>query len=243
MDQSMRRKLAKAQGEAASGRAAGSTRVERGSISAEQIVAGALELAEEIGIDSLTMPKLAARLGIGVTSIYWYFRSKEELIEALTVEAARTFHALMTPPREVDWRTALFELFSRLRNAMRANPVYCDLLFMRGHRLSDDALMHTWPSTEALIAKLAAAGFSPHEALQNVVTLSLYTRGAVVLERQMQQVGLPADMPTPAPSQFALLSKALETQTMRGISDGAYVEQLEALLDGMALRLKEKQTA
>jgi AcrR family transcriptional regulator len=216
------------------------TRAERGSISAGQIIAGALALAEEIGIDSLSMPKLAGRLGIGVTSIYWYFRSKDELIEALTVEAARTFHQLMHPPDDCDWQTWLFYMFMRLRDAMRDNRVYCDLLFMRGNRASDAALIHTWPGGEEILAKMVAAGFTPHEALQNIVILSLFTRGAVVLERQMHQAGLSPDMPTPVPPQFPLFSEALKTQNMRGVSDAAHAAHLRLQIDGMALRLREK---
>jgi AcrR family transcriptional regulator len=215
-------------------------RAERGSISAEQIVAGALELAEEAGLDALTMPKLARRLGIGVTSIYWYFRSKDELIEALQVEAARAFHAMMRPSDDPDWPSWLYGMFLRLRQAMRANRVYCDLLFMRGARASATALQHTWPGAEAIIGKMAAAGFTPHEALQNLVMLSLYTRGCVVLERQIEQSGLAVDDPTPVPAEFVLLSEALTTQNTRGVSDAAYEAQLRLLIEGMALRLRAK---
>jgi AcrR family transcriptional regulator len=227
----------------ASARAGRAERVERGSISAEQIIAGALQLAEEIGIEALSMPKLASQLGIGVTSIYWYFRSKNELMEALTVEAARTFHGLIKPPDDADWEEWLFALFLRLRNAMRANPVYCDLLFMRGHRASEGALMHTWPGAEATAGRMVAAGFTPHEAVQNMVMLSLYTRGSVVLERQMQRVGISPDDSTPVPPQFPLLSEGLKRQNMRGISEDAHAAQLRLLIDGMALRLRAKQQA
>lgn len=48
----------------------------RGSITAEDIIAGAFELAEEIGISGLSMPLLAKHLDVGVTSIYWYFRKR-----------------------------------------------------------------------------------------------------------------------------------------------------------------------
>jgi AcrR family transcriptional regulator len=218
-------------------------RAERGSINAEQIIAGALALAEEVGIDGLTMPKLARRLGIGVTSIYWYFRSKDELIEALQVEAARAFHATMRPPDDPDWPSWLYGMFLRLRQAMRANRVYCDLLFMRGARASTTALEHTWPGAEAVVGKMAAAGFTPHEALQNLVMLSLYTRGAVVLERQIEQAGLSVDDPTPVPAEFVLLSQALTTQNTRGVSDAAYEAQLRLLIEGMVLRLHAKRRA
>ena len=111
---------------ALSGKRHGRTRAERGSISAEQIIAGAMPLAEAIGLDALSMPKLAEHLGIGVTSIYWYFRNKNDLIEALTVVAAQRFHDVMWVPPDIAWDERLFGSFLRLRAAMRyRTSSYC----------------------------------------------------------------------------------------------------------------------
>jgi AcrR family transcriptional regulator len=52
-------------------------RRERGSINPDDIINGAFELAEELGIDNVSMPLLGKHLGVGVTSIYWYFRKKD----------------------------------------------------------------------------------------------------------------------------------------------------------------------
>ena len=213
-------------------------RAKRGSISAGQIVAGAMEYAERHGLDSLSMPLLAEHLGIGVTSIYWYFRNKNELIEALTVAAARKLHALIHAPDELAWAETLFSAFSRLRDAMRENAVCCDLLLMRGGRASESALVHLWPGTERTIAKMVVAGFSPHDALQNIVICSLYTRGCLVLERQMNRVGIAPDEPTPVTPDFVLLTRALERQNTRGVGDAAYAAQLRAIIQGMQLRLQ-----
>ena len=51
-------------------------RRERGSISPDGIIKGAFELAEQLGIDKMSMPVLAKHLGVGVTSIYWYFQKR-----------------------------------------------------------------------------------------------------------------------------------------------------------------------
>jgi len=59
-------------------------RRERGSISVEEILTGAFEVAAHVSIDNLSMPVLARHLDVGVTSIYWYFRRKDELLDAMT---------------------------------------------------------------------------------------------------------------------------------------------------------------
>jgi AcrR family transcriptional regulator len=60
-------------------------RRERGSISVDEILNGAFAVAADVSIDNLSMPLLARNLDVGVTSIYWYFRKKDEL-QALVVQ-------------------------------------------------------------------------------------------------------------------------------------------------------------
>jgi AcrR family transcriptional regulator len=55
------------------------------------------------------MPLLGKHLGVGVTSIYWYFRKKDDLLNAMTDRALRQF-AVATPYVEAgDWRATLGE--------------------------------------------------------------------------------------------------------------------------------------
>ena len=41
-------------------------------------------MAAQVSIDNLSMPVLAKHLDVGVTSIYWYFRRKDDLLDAMT---------------------------------------------------------------------------------------------------------------------------------------------------------------
>ena len=61
----------------------------------EQILATALALAGEVGLEGLTMPRLAAELNYAVGALYRYFDSKEALLAALCRNTlARLGHAL-----------------------------------------------------------------------------------------------------------------------------------------------------
>lgn len=53
----------------------------RASHSLEAVIAEAVALLDEAGESALTFRALAARLGGGVASIYWYVASKEELLD------------------------------------------------------------------------------------------------------------------------------------------------------------------
>ncbi|BAS18300.1 uncharacterized HTH-type transcriptional regulator Mb1388c (plasmid) [Arthrobacter sp. Hiyo8] len=61
----------------------------RGSLTREQVVEAALALADEEGLEALTMPMLARRLKCGVMTIYGYVNSKEDLLDAIAQRGLR----------------------------------------------------------------------------------------------------------------------------------------------------------
>src|SRR6478736_7237662 len=58
----------------------------RASHSMEAVLTEAVALLDEAGEQALTFRALAARLGGGVASIYWYVASRDELLERATDE-------------------------------------------------------------------------------------------------------------------------------------------------------------
>jgi AcrR family transcriptional regulator len=59
---------------------------QRASHSLDTVIAEALAILDESGERALTFRALAARLGGGVASIYWYVASRDELLEKVTEE-------------------------------------------------------------------------------------------------------------------------------------------------------------
>ncbi len=49
----------------------------------DQVVGVALDLLDEVGLDNLTMRRLAAALGVKNGATYWHFPSKQALLEAM----------------------------------------------------------------------------------------------------------------------------------------------------------------
>ena len=106
-------------------------RRERGSINPNDIIEGAFDLAEQVGIDNLSMPLLGKHLGVGVTSIYWYFRKKDDLLNAMTDRALALF-AVESPYVEAsDWRETLRNHARAIRQAFLASPILTDLILIR----------------------------------------------------------------------------------------------------------------
>ncbi len=157
-------------------------RRERGSINPNDIIEGAFQLAEDIGIDNLSMPLLGKHLGVGVTSIYWYFRKKDDLLNAMTDRALRQF-AVATPYVEADnWRTTLGEHARGMRKAFLSNPILSDLVLIRS-ALSPRAAQLGVQEVELAIENLVAAGLTAEQAFDAYSAVSLHVRGSVVLQR------------------------------------------------------------
>lgn len=157
-------------------------RRERGSINPDDIINGAFKLAEEVGIDNLSMPLLGKHLGVGVTSIYWYFRKKDDLLSAMTDRALRQY-AFATPYVEAkDWRETLHNHAWTMRKTFLGNPILCDLILLRS-ALSPKTAQLGVQEVEKAIASLVEAGLSPEDAFDTYSAMSVHVRGSVVLQR------------------------------------------------------------
>src|SRR4029453_12245086 len=163
-------------------------RRERGSINPDDIIKGAFELAEEVGIDNLSMPLLGKHLGVGVTSIYWYFRKKDDLLNAMTDRALRQY-VFATPYVEAkDWRETLANHARTMRKTFMGNPILCDLILIRS-ALSPRAARLGGQEVEKGMAGRGGgglgggAGLSEEEAFDTYPAVSVHVRGSVVLQR------------------------------------------------------------
>lgn len=159
------------------------TRRPRGSINPADIVAGAFDYCRTTPVDEMSMPQLAAHLGVGVTSIYWYFKSKRELIEAMTDQALRSFYDGMAPIAGAGWDDKLRNFFRNIYETLHADDLTCDLIARRGGAHVSDEILRAWPRAEELLGALSEAGFSQSMARHAFVTLTAYTQGILLAER------------------------------------------------------------
>ena len=70
-------------------------------LSKEKVIDAALDLADEAGVTSLTMRKLADKLGVEAMSIYYHVANKNEILDAI-LDAI--FSEIELPsPDDTDW--------------------------------------------------------------------------------------------------------------------------------------------
>ena len=86
----------------------------------------ALQLADAVGLDALTIRKLATELGVTPMALYWHFRSKDELLTGL---AERVWAEIDTNvDATAPWSAQLRGLLESLLRVLRAHPAAAPLL-------------------------------------------------------------------------------------------------------------------
>ncbi len=81
-----------------------------------KVVAAALRLLDDEGLDGLTTRRLAKDLGVQGPALYWHFENKRALTDAMVY--ALLDDALASAPLETDWAMQLAAEGRRLRQAL-----------------------------------------------------------------------------------------------------------------------------
>src|SRR5699024_12413685 len=79
-----------------------------GPLSRERIVDAAIELADEAGLDAVTMSHVAKRLGAGTMSLYRHVSNKDDLVTAMVERVTADFSYADREGR--DWRECMHAL-------------------------------------------------------------------------------------------------------------------------------------
>src|SRR5215510_13131524 len=115
-----------------------------------QVVRAALELLDDVGLDALTMRRLAERLDVKAASLYRHVRNKEELLALLGDEISAE---IPLPIASGSWRDQLAASAHNVRRGLLA------------HRDAARVLASTPPAgprrlrhVEAILRTLRAAG-------------------------------------------------------------------------------------
>ncbi|OAB43295.1 TetR/AcrR family transcriptional regulator C-terminal domain-containing protein [Paenibacillus antarcticus] len=97
-------------------------------ISEDKILEASWELLGEEGIEKFSLRRLADRLGIQAPSLYWYFKSKQNLYQRLANQVSKTildeFHS------EGDWKDQLTGLAVTIRSVLSRYPCSTQLMMM-----------------------------------------------------------------------------------------------------------------
>jgi len=88
-------------------------------IQRETVITTALGLLDEVGIEGLTMRRLAQALNIQAPSLYWHFANKQALLDGMA-DALLAPVAALDLPTTVDWAADMRQLAVEIRRALLA---------------------------------------------------------------------------------------------------------------------------
>ena len=123
-------------------------------LSRERVLATAMQLADEHGLEQLTMRRLGASLGVEAMSLYNHVANKEDLISAM-LDAVVSKYQLPSP--KAAWKPALRASAISANKVLVLHPWAPGLLLTFG--ATPGPGWRQW--SESVLATLRNAGFSP----------------------------------------------------------------------------------
>jgi AcrR family transcriptional regulator len=121
----------------------------------QEILDVALALADEGGLDAVTMRAIGKRLGVTAMALYPYVASKDDLLDGLV---GRLLQEIALPEAAWPWEKRLRAIAHAVRGTARMHPAVMPLLFTRP-AITPDALR----VLDAIYAALLDAGVPPKE--------------------------------------------------------------------------------
>lgn len=213
----------------------------RAPLNLERTLQVALALADDEGLDAVTMRRLARELDVEAASLYHYVHGKSQILDGLVDVVA----AEIEPPvPSTDWRAAITQRAYNTRAGLRRHPWAVSLMASR---------TSPGPATlrllETGIRCFREGGFSVPQAAHAISVVDSYVHGFV-----LQEVNLPfrdeselaamtgAIMETFPTSEFPhLFEMTVQYVLVPGYDYGKEFDSgLKVMLDGLAQLLIER---
>lgn len=199
-----------------------------------------MDLADERGIESLSMRELGRRLGVEAASLYNHVAGKDDLLDGMVEQVVGQIDL---PGEDAGWKDAM------RRRAVSARAVFARHRWAAGlidsrERSGPVSLSYT----DRVLGVLLRAGFSPRVAGNAFLVLDSYIYG---YERQRTYIGLgeedaaePArEVLAAAQEAFPSLVRVAEEYATEPVDDeAAFAFGLHLILDGLERLLEQQRT-
>jgi AcrR family transcriptional regulator len=153
----------------------------RPKLTPERVIAAAVTLADSIGVDALTMRKLAVELDVKPMTIYHHIPNKEAIIDGM-VDVV--FSEIDLPPTDLDWKQAIRQRASSARLVLARHPWAAPLMESR---------TSPGPATlghhDAVIGCLRAGGFSVAMTAHAYALIDAFIYGFALQEASLPATG------------------------------------------------------
>lgn len=209
-------------------------------VTRDDVIHTAIQLLQEVGLDGLTLRRLATELGISAPTLYWHVKDKRELLDLMAEEMVRTAREKMPPfPLDLPWDEKIAEGMRRQYEAIIAWRDGARVV--AGNRPTEAAL----PQIERFLKIWVEAGFPPNEALAYILTFGDFITGcalehqAEIERRRIQPADQTAEMWKHL-EPYPTLEAATRTRGHgRGGHHSSFERGLRLLMTGLRLRHSE----
>jgi AcrR family transcriptional regulator len=206
----------------------------RAPLTKERVLSKAVELADEHGLEALSMRALGRALGVEAMSLYNHVANKDDLLDGI---ADIVVSEIEVPSGQVDWKAAMRRRAISARAMLSRHPWAGGLM---ESRTNPSPARLRYP--ESVVGSLRAAGFSVEMAVHAFFTLDAYIYGFAVQEQNLPS-GTPEELAGMAGSildrlpadAYPHLREVIEDYVMKA---GYHYEDefafgLELILDGL----------
>ena len=122
----------------------------RAPLTRDRVLQAAMDLADEGGIEAVTMRRLGQSLGVEAMSLYYHAANKDDILAGIVDLVVREIEL---PAADGDWKAAIRASAISAHQVLRRHPWACNLL-MSGPRVLPARLRHI----DALLGRFADAG-------------------------------------------------------------------------------------
>ena len=185
----------------------------------EAIVAAAVAIIDNEGLEALTVRRLATELGVAPMTVYSYVRGKEEILDLVVDRVAAD---IAIPPVEGDWRARARELGHGLRAALLAHPDGARLISERPIRSPNAFRLF-----DAGLGIFRSAGFGDQNAVAAYFAFGNYVMGCAAQDTAaLRAMRRPTrdDAQTPNPAEVVQLLPAERFPNIRALEPYIYGE-------------------
>ena len=149
-------------------------------LSRERVLLAAIALADERGIESLTMRALGEQLGVEAMSLYYHVANKDKLLDGMV---DLVYGEIELPSGEADWKTTIRRVATSAHQALSRHRWAITQMETRT-RPGPANLRHH----DSVIRTFREAGFSIKQAIHAFSVLDSYISGFA-----LQQLTMPFD--------------------------------------------------
>lgn len=210
------------------------------SLTASEIARAAIQLADEEGLQAVTMQRVAQTVGVTTMALYRYFPGKSDLL-ALMIDSASDAPLNLGRPAS-SWKTRLKKWVRQCLAIYRNHPWFLEATSVRNSPMGPNEL--AW--MEAALAMLAESGLKPKDQHRAFLALLWLVRG----HTRFQQIGADhesayswkhdlAQLLKSEPDRYPALVHALNSGQFFGDPDGAFDFGLDCILEGISARVSQ----